>query len=145
MPNNFSHNFEKVAELVLKIVCSTQADEIHFVYDSYAKSIKNAEQQARGANDGSFHINGADQLHPKDFRYALQSPNFKTALIKFFMEEWKLNKYAAIIKQKTVIAAHENQCLQYTATLTENVEHKEIADYNYMLTCGGRYEPGVPS
>ncbi|KAG1648371.1 hypothetical protein GQR58_029891 [Nymphon striatum] len=126
LPTSLPHNFGKVAELVLKIICSTQADETHFVYDSYVKSIKNAEQQARGANDGSFNITGADQLRPKDFRYALRSPNFKTALIKFFMEEWKRNKYAAIIKRKTAVVAHENQCIQYTATQTGNVEHNEI-------------------
>ncbi|KAG1648372.1 hypothetical protein GQR58_029891 [Nymphon striatum] len=125
LPTSLPHNFGKVAELVLKIICSTQADETHFVYDSYVKSIKNAEQQARGANDGSFNITGADQLRPKDFRYALRSPNFKTALIKFFMEEWKRNKYAAIIKRKTAVVAHENQCIQYTATQTGNVEHNE--------------------
>ncbi|KAG1684708.1 hypothetical protein GQR58_009314 [Nymphon striatum] len=126
LPTSLPHNFGKVAELVLKIICSTQADETHFVCDSYVKSIKNAEQQARGANDGSFNITGADQLRPKDFRYALRSPNFKTALIKFFMEEWKRNKYAAIIKRKIVVVAHENQCIQYTATQTGNVEHNEI-------------------
>ncbi|KAG1693768.1 Peripheral-type benzodiazepine receptor-associated protein 1 [Nymphon striatum] len=129
LPTSLPHNFGKVAELVLKIICSTQADETHFVCDSYVKSIKNAEQQARGANDGSFNITGADQLRPKDFRYALRSPNFKTALIKFFMEEWKRNKYAAIIKRKTVVVAHENQCIQYTATQTGNVEHNEVPDY----------------
>ncbi|KAG1648370.1 hypothetical protein GQR58_029891 [Nymphon striatum] len=136
LPTSLPHNFGKVAELVLKIICSTQADETHFVYDSYVKSIKNAEQQARGANDGSFNITGADQLRPKDFRYALRSPNFKTALIKFFMEEWKRNKYAAIIKRKTAVVAHENQCIQYTATQTGNVEHNEIDDigvYRYLL------------
>ena len=76
LPTNLLHSFGKVAELVLKIICSTRADEIHFICDSYVKSIKNAEQLVRGANDGSFHITGADQLRPKDFRYALRSPNF---------------------------------------------------------------------
>ena len=76
-----------IAELILRIICSTKAHEVHFVCDSYVKSITNIEQQARGASDGSFHITGADQLRPKDFRYALRSPSFKTALLKFFMEE----------------------------------------------------------
>ena len=31
--------------------------------------------------------------------------------------------------KKTVVVAHENQCLQYTATLTGNVEHDEVPDY----------------
>ena len=66
--------------------------------NSYVKSIKNFEPQARGANDGSFHIAGADQLHPTDFRHAWRSPNLKIALIKILMQEWKDNNYAPIIK-----------------------------------------------
>jgi len=129
LPSDLPLRFGNVAELVLKIICSPKARKVHFVCDSYVKSIKSVEQQARGANDGSFHITGADQLHPKDFRHALRSPNFKTALIKFFMEAWKDNHYAPIIKQKTVVVSHEEQCLQYTASLSGNVEHNEAPEY----------------
>jgi len=67
LPFDLPLAFENVAALVLKIICSVQATEVHFVCDSYVKSIKNVEQQARGANDGSFHITGPDLLRPKDF------------------------------------------------------------------------------
>ena len=87
MPTSLPHTFGKVAELVLKIICNTDANEIDFVCDNYVKSIKNSTQRTRETNDGSFHINCADQLRPKDFRFALRSSNFKNALIKFFMEE----------------------------------------------------------
>ena len=100
-------------------------NHIHYC-DSYVKSIKNVEQQARG---GLYHITGADQIRPKDFRLALRSPKFKNAIIKFFMEEWKENKYSAVMKQKTVVVAHEEQCLLYTATLAGSVEHSEAHEY----------------
>ena len=80
-------------------------------------------------NDGLYHITGADQVRPKDFIHALRSPKFKNALIKFFMEEWKENKYSAIMKQKTVVVAHGEQCLLYTATLAGSVEHSEAHEY----------------
>ncbi|CAM1323931.1 Uncharacterised protein g8524 [Pycnogonum litorale] len=48
------------------------------------------------------------------------------------MEEWKDNHYAPIIKQKTVVVSHEEQCLQYTAaTLSGNVEHNEAPEYEF--------------
>ena len=129
LPSDLPLHFGNIAELVLRIICSTQAREVHFVCDSYVKSIKNIEQQARGASDGSFLITGADQLRPKDFRHALRSPSFKTALLKFFMEEWKDDKYAPVIQQKIVIVAHEEQCLQYTTSLSGTVEHNEAPQY----------------
>ncbi len=49
LPSNLPLNFGSVARLVLKIICNTEANEVHFVCDSYnVKSIKNAEQQSRG-------------------------------------------------------------------------------------------------
>ena len=45
LPTNVPKTFGKLAELVLKIICHIQVDEIHFVCDRYdVKSIKNAEQ-----------------------------------------------------------------------------------------------------
>ncbi len=94
LPSNLPLNFGSVARLVLKIICNTEANEVHFVCDSYnVKSIKNAEQQSRGTNDASYHITGTDQSRPKDFRHALRSQNFKTSFINFLMEEWKNNKF----------------------------------------------------
>jgi hypothetical protein len=91
LPSDLPVAYGNVAELVLKIICRPKASEVHFVCDSYGKSIKNIEQQARGTSEGSYYITGADQIRPKDFRHALRSSTFKTALIKFFIEEWKNN------------------------------------------------------
>ena len=73
LPSDLPLNFGKIAELVLKNICNTQASEVHFVCDSYVKSIKNVEQQEKRCcvNDGLYHITGADQVRPKDFRHAL--------------------------------------------------------------------------
>ena len=51
LPSNLPLRFGNIAELVLKMICSPTARIVHFVCDSYVKSIKNVEQQARGAND----------------------------------------------------------------------------------------------
>ena len=129
LPRDLPNHFGNIAEMVLRIICSTPAREVHFVCDSYVKSIKNVEQQARGANDGSFNITGADQLRPKDFRHALKSPSFKTALLKFLLDEWKDDKYGHIIQQKKIVVAHEEQSLQYTTTVSGSVEHSEVPEF----------------
>ena len=120
-----------IAELLLKNICSTPAKEVHFVCDSYVKSIKNVEQLARGETEGSFNITGGDQFRPKDFRFALKSSSFKTALLKFLLEEWKHDKYGHIIQQKKVFVTHEEQSLQYTTTETGIVECSEVPELVY--------------
>ena len=130
LPTNLPKTFGKLAELVLNIICHIQADEIHFVCDRYdVKSIKNAEQQTRGGNNEMYKINGAEQLCPKDFRHALKSSNFKTELIKFLMDEWKLDRYSDCMKQKKIIFAHEDQCIQYLVSQTGNIEYTEVPIY----------------
>ena len=66
---------------------------------------------------------------PVCYRYALRSPNFKTALINFFMKEWKDNKYASFLTHKTVVVSHEKQCVQYRGAVSGNVEHNDASEY----------------
>ena len=82
LPSDLPLHFGR-AVLVMKNICNIQSSEVHFVCDSYVKSIKNVEQQARSAINGSYHIPGADQVLSKEFRYTLRSPKFKNALIRF--------------------------------------------------------------
>ena len=63
LPTNVPKTFGKLAELVLKIICHIQVDEIHFVCDRYdVKSIKNAEKQTRGGNNKMYKITGTEKL-----------------------------------------------------------------------------------
>lgn len=55
-------HFGNLAELLLTTICNTTAVEIHFVCDTYVKSINSAEQLANGSTDASFHITGTEQL-----------------------------------------------------------------------------------
>jgi hypothetical protein len=128
LPTDLPLRLGDIAELLLRIICSTPAKEVHFVCDSYVKSIKNVEQRARGETDGSFNITGGDQFRPKDFRLALRSSSFKTALLKFLLEEWKHDKYGHIIQHKKVVVTHEEQSLQYTVTDTGTVEFSEVPE-----------------
>ena len=47
LPSDLPLRFSNIAELVLRIICSTRAGEVHFVCDSYVKSIKNVEQEVQ--------------------------------------------------------------------------------------------------
>ncbi len=53
----------------------------------------------------------------------MRSASFETAFLKFRVDEWKDEKYVSIIQSKTVVVAHEGQCLQYTVSLSGNVEY----------------------
>ena len=75
-------------------------------------------------------ITRSDQLRPKDLSHALRSPSFKTALLKFLIEEWKYDKYAAVIKTKRVVAAHKDRCLQYKVdSAGGKVEHNVVPKF----------------
>lgn len=128
LPTDLPLRFGDIAELILKNICRTAAKEVHFVCDSYVKSIKNVEQQARGETESSFNITGGDQFRPKDFRFALKSSSFKTALLKFLLAEWKHSKYVRILEQKKLVVTHEDQSLQYTKTETGTMECREVPE-----------------
>ena len=92
LPNDLPTKMGDIALMILKLVTKHGAQEIHFVCDSYTKSIKGMEQNARGANEQEFSISGSDQKRPRDFKSALQSPKFKTAFLRLLMTEWKSDK-----------------------------------------------------
>ena len=75
LPLDLPQNIGRIAQMIIKIICSAPTERVHFVCYSYGKSIKNVEEHARGTNERSFHITGPDQLRPKDFRQALKSAN----------------------------------------------------------------------
>ncbi len=66
LPSDLSLHFSDIAELLLRIICSTHARDTYFVCGSYVKSVTNNQQQAKGASDGQFRITGGDQLRSKD-------------------------------------------------------------------------------
>lgn len=60
--------FEKIAESILIKLCSTNATEIHLVFDRYlTPSIKDSERQNRQEFDVPFNISGPQQTRPTDF------------------------------------------------------------------------------
>jgi hypothetical protein len=129
LPSEALTTFGKLAEVVLKNICNVKSKDIHFVCDSYVKSIKDTEQQARGATGGTFHITGADQVCPKDFAHALKSPSFKKALCRFLIEEWKNNRYGPFMKQKNIYVSHEECSLRYNSMPSGKVQHTNAAEY----------------
>ena len=53
------------------------------------------------------------KTRPKDFKASLKSKAYKTALIKFLIQEWKDDKYAEVMQGKRVIATHAKVAQSY--------------------------------
>ncbi|CAH1115770.1 unnamed protein product [Psylliodes chrysocephalus] len=59
---------EEVADSILIKICSSNATEIHLVFDCYlSQSIKDSEPQSRKEFDIPYKISGPQQTRPKDF------------------------------------------------------------------------------
>jgi hypothetical protein len=93
---------------------STRVD---FVCDTYrTPSIKDIERERRGSEESSYLITGPQQSRPKDWQHALQSPSFKTSLLRFLADEWKNTSYAQTIAGHEVYVAVDETCYYFTAT-----------------------------
>ena len=134
LPTNVPKTFGKLAELVLKIICHIQVDEIHVFCDRYdVKSIKNAEKQTRGGNNKMYKITGTEKLCTEILK-------FQNCTHQVLYGEWKLDRYSDYMKQKKIIISHEDQYIQYIVTQTGNVKyccfismHCQINNKNNML------------
>ena len=92
------------------------APRVDFVCDSYkSPSIKDIEHSRRGS-DGThteFIISGPEQKRTKDFNAALNSPTFKTALLQFFVKEWKRKAYVEQIRGHTLYVGLDEKAYKY--------------------------------
>ena len=80
-----------------------------------APSIKDIEHTLRGTSRNEyFQITGREQSRPADFNTSteLKNINFKEALVKFILEDWRNPAMAPFIKNKTIYVNHE-MCYKY--------------------------------
>lgn len=108
--------FEKVAESILIKICSTNATEIHLIFDRYlSTSIKVSERQNRKEFDIPYKISGPQQIRPTDFLQSLKNYRFKEALIQFLADYWENKNLLQIIGNKKIFLTVEHQCYSYQA------------------------------
>ena len=104
-----------IAKLILTKICTTQS--IHFVCDTYrTPSIKGAEQQKRGMSELNIAITGPSQKRPRDFKAALHSTKFKSALLSFLARDWRRDDYSQQLEGRTLYVSCGTECYVYTAT-----------------------------
>ena len=114
------------------MVYKTDASEVHAVFDTYERSIKDVEHETRGESDCNRVVTiGRAQTPPKDFKASLKSKAYKTVLIKFLIQEWKDDKYAEMMQCKRVIATHA-KIVQSYRSMGGTIHSSEVP----MYCCG---------
>lgn len=99
--------FEKVAESILRKICSTNATEIHFIFDRYlSPSIKDSERQSRNEFNIPYKISGPQQIRIADFLRSLKNYCFKEALVQFLANFWENKHLVSIIRKKKNFSNH---------------------------------------
>jgi hypothetical protein len=104
LPNTFGE-FAKVI-----FQCLPMATVVHFVTDTYkADSIKNIERARRG-DAPTFQIGGSMTVMPKEFTKFLSNAANKKQLIKLILNEWKTDKYAPYLVNRSIYYVIEEDC-----------------------------------
>lgn len=68
------------------MVCKTDVGEVHAVFDTYERSIKDIEQETKGeAECDRVVVIGSAQTQLKDIKTSLKSKAYKASLIKFLI------------------------------------------------------------
>jgi len=119
--------FGKLAESILKKLCSKTAREVHIIFDRYlTPSIKDCERQNREGIDIPYTINGPLQTRPSDFLKSLKNFRFKEALVKFLSNHWENNSLASILGKKKIFITVGEQCFSYCSVGNLVVKNEEI-------------------
>ena len=120
------HTFEKIAESILIKLCSSDANEIHLIFDRYlTPSIKDSERQNRQEFDIPFKISGPQQTRPTDFLKSLKNYRFKEALVQFLANYWENDYLRKIINNKKIFVTVEEHCYSYQTQQNRVIKNKE--------------------
>lgn len=96
-----AQTFDKIAESILIKICSTNATEIHLIFDCYlSPSIKDSERESRKEFDIPYKISGPQQTRPKNFLQSLKNYRFKEALVQFLADYRQNDNLVTIIQNK---------------------------------------------
>lgn len=127
--SSLPQTFEKIAESIIIKLCSTNATEIHIIFDRYfSPSIKDAERKGRQEFDIPYNITGPQQKRPNDFLQNLQKYRFKDALVQFLANYLENNQFVGIIRNKKIFITVQDICYSYKVHQDKIIKTEEI-DY----------------
>ncbi|KAH9635594.1 hypothetical protein HF086_012263 [Spodoptera exigua] len=112
--SSIAQTFDKIAESILIKICSTNATEIHLIFDRYlSPSIKDSERESRKEFNIPYNISGPQQTRPKNFLQSLKNYRFKEALVQFLADYWENDRLTTIIQNKKIFLTVDHQCYSY--------------------------------
>lgn len=127
--SSMPQTFQKIAESILIKICSTNAAEIHLIFDRYlSPSIKDCERENRKEFDIAYNISGPQQTRPKDFLKSLRNYRFKEALVQFLADHWDNKDLVPIIQTKKIFLTVDHQCYSYQVE-QNSIRKTEEVDY----------------
>ena len=107
--------YGEIASRLLHQLCSL-SERVDLVTDCYTSpSLKDVERERRGLNETIYNINGPDQKRPIEWQKSLQSPSFKSSLMKFLSSEWQRPCYAACLSGHRLFLALDERCYCFRA------------------------------
>ena len=122
---NLPTTYGEVASVILALLCN-MSNRVDMICDTYREpSIKDLEHSRRSADDSMYSITGPSQQRPKNWQKALQSSRFKTALVKFLVQEWSMHADPEVLKGHDVFLAVEDVCHHYMVQ-NGQVIHDEV-------------------
>lgn len=105
--------FENISKKVLQMICASRATIIVIAFDRYIfPSIKDTEHKLRAMVQANYRIDGPDQVRKQEFSVELKNSNFKKAIVQFFVEDWKADKMAPFINNRTIYV-NADVCFKY--------------------------------
>ncbi|MES9881053.1 MAG: hypothetical protein ABW185_09250 [Sedimenticola sp.] len=145
-----NNTFQETSEQMLTnaFQSGSSSDRIDVVFDVYKESsIKQAERDHRGANDGLSFTTIIATHKIKNWRRLLASSTSKQKLVHFFADDWKEKK--ARLGDKVVYVTDEETCYKISRETVEDVEdlkstHEE-ADTRLLLHAKHAADAGYSS
>ena len=132
--------FAELSELVRITALreGSQSQRLDIVFDVYKSlSIKNAERQRRGTDEGIIYrnIHRGQTIH--QWRKFLSSSENKTSVIKFLVDEWRSPAFQQEYGDKDIYVTSGSECFRVTRDIAEVVpelasDHEE-ADTRVLL------------
>jgi len=135
-----NRTFDQVSSSIFDRISNIgrRSQRIDVVFDIYREnSIKTAERQNRGSDDGiSFkEIKSGHKII--NWRRLLQSSDSKNKLTKFPVENWQTETKRQLLGSKTLFVTYEEKCIKINTTgvdeVNELASNHEEADTRMML------------
>lgn len=129
-------SFGNISKKILQMFTGNTARTVIVTFDQYfSPSIKDNEHTLRGTSRNEcYQITGGEQTRPADFSTVLKNINFKEALVKFILNDWRSPAMAPFIKNKTIYVNYQT-CYKY-----EELNGTVLRTEEENLACPGHEE-----